>query len=183
MTGVAPAVERLPHERQQLIDRLCPRRHAIYRVAVRALDDQDVGARQFGPLGRGRLAQLEVAAIEQRSLAVFGQQHGRAQAVAGRIGGQPQAAPLQRLAIGQIVRRPRSVAKLIELGRWPACTAHTRAAPCDRCGRATRTLAADAGENRSPDRPASVSIRGRNGTKARGCSRGCCGRGGIRLIA
>ena len=62
-----------------------------------ALDHQDVGLRQFGRLGRGRLAQLEIARVEQRLLAVLGQQHGRAEAVAGRKGRQPQAAPLDRL--------------------------------------------------------------------------------------
>ena len=43
--------------------------------------------------------QLEVARVEQRSLAVLGQQHGRAQQCPAGMRGQPQAAEFDRLAI------------------------------------------------------------------------------------
>ena len=67
--------------------------------------------------GGGRLAQLEIARVEQRLAAVLGQEHGRAEAMAGGKGGQPQPAPVDRLSIGHRQRRPRPQPVLIEGGR------------------------------------------------------------------
>ena len=100
-----------------MIEHLPARRQAIVGMPEGALDHQDVGVRQFGLLGGGRLAQLEVAGVQERLLAVFGQQHGRAEAVAGRKGRQPQPAPFDRLSIGHRQRRPRTEPVLIQGGR------------------------------------------------------------------
>jgi hypothetical protein len=117
MTGVDSFSIDLPQERDETLDRFVARRQSVGRRAVGAFDDENFGVRQFGPFARGRFAQLKVARIEQRLLAVFGQQHGRAEAMAGRIGRQTQAAPLERLPIRQMQRPSLAEPQLIERRR------------------------------------------------------------------
>ena len=110
-------LERLPHEGQKFFDHLVARRQPIGRRAVGAFDDENIGVRQFRPFGGGRLAEFEIARVKQRFVAVFGQKHRRAEAVAGGIGRQPQAAPLDRLPIRQMQRRSLAEPQLIERRR------------------------------------------------------------------
>ena len=83
-------------------------------MAEGALDHQHVGPRQLRPFGGGRLAELEVAGVQERPVAVLGQQHGGAEAMPGRKGRQPQPAPVDRLSIGQRQRRPPTEPMLVQ---------------------------------------------------------------------
>ena len=90
--------------------------------AERRFHDQDVRVRQLGRLRGQRRVQLEVARVKQRAAVAFGQQHGGAQAMAGRICGQPQSAKLERLAIGHFQHAvPRPHAMPIKTGRAGRC--------------------------------------------------------------
>lgn len=110
-------VESLTHQRKELVERLFAWRQPVVGMAVGGLDHQDVGVRQFG-LGRGgRLAQLEIARVEQRLSAVLGQQHGRSEAVSGGKGGQSQPAPLDRLPVRNLQRPPLAQPVLVQSGR------------------------------------------------------------------
>ncbi len=110
MTGNAPSSSGLSDECDELVDCRFAGRHSVLRRAVGALDHEDIGVGQFGALGRGRRAKFEIAGVEQRLIAVLGQEHGRAQAMPGRIGGQLQAAPVDCLPVrhGQSGARPES---------------------------------------------------------------------------
>ncbi len=113
--------QRSAHEVAQLGNRLGSGREPVARVAEGALDDEHIGPRQFGPLAGGRLAEFEVAGIEQCLIVFLDMEHGRAEAVASRIGRELERAPGERLAIGQVARRARTHAMLIQLrGRGSA---------------------------------------------------------------
>ena len=109
--------ESLADEFDEPGDRLIAGRQAILRQAERGLDDQDIGGGKFAPLGRGRLAQLEVTRIKKTPVAVIGQQHCRAEAVPGRIRGELHPAEFERLSIRHLEDCPFAESMLVEPGR------------------------------------------------------------------
>ena len=100
--------QRLANDGKKLFEHFLPRRQTVVGMSVSAFDHEDVGVRQFGHSGGGRLAQLEIARVKQRLSAVFGQKHGGAETMAGGKSRQSQPAPLDRLSVGHRQRRPRT---------------------------------------------------------------------------
>lgn len=89
----------------------------VFGQAERAFEDEDVGGDQLSRFGGQRGPELEVARIEQRLARVFGQEHGRAEAMPGGVGGEPHAAPIDRLPVRQFANGSFSQPQMIEGGR------------------------------------------------------------------
>lgn len=104
------------HEIDKFRDDVGPGRHAILGFTKRAFHHQDVGLGKFGFFASGRGAQFEIAREEEPLFAVVGQQHRRAKAVAGRVGGEREVAKGNRLVVRQVNRATYSEPVLVELG-------------------------------------------------------------------
>jgi len=114
--GRAPVVECAGDDRDELGNGFITRWQAIARLAVSALHDEHMGAGRDRGLGSCRLAELEIARVEERPFAGAGREHGGAEDVASRMGRERAIGPSERLAKWHEVRRARAVAVLIELG-------------------------------------------------------------------
>ena len=141
--------ERVGDDLEQPGDRFVARRQAVVRQAEGALHHEHVGVRQLGRLGGGGGVELEIAGVEQRLVAIVGQQHRGAETVAGGQRGEPQASRTR--SVGRTAFRGRGAACRGDVGRaarWWAWRAPARGGRCGRCGRARRRSAAGGGGRR-----------------------------------
>ena len=112
----AAAVENVGDGADQRSDDFGSRRQAILRIAERAFHHEHVGCR-WTRLFRGcRGAELEVAGVEQPLVAVVGQEHGRAEDVAGGERGQLHLVPLLRHAERHVPNGALAEAEMIKSG-------------------------------------------------------------------
>ena len=84
--------ERVVDDFEQAGDRGGARRQAVMGAAERGFHHEDVGMREFGGFGGGGFVELVIARVEERFVAVVGEQHRGAETVAGGESGELEIA-------------------------------------------------------------------------------------------